>query len=576
MLKIANNACDNKFYILGKKLIFKDNINWHNPDWYNPDWYNPEYIKKIKKNYSQDIKYAWELSRLYHAPALALVYLKTGEQKYLDCYIKNINSWLDNNPFLTGVNWTNPMEASIRAINLIYSFNYLKDNKNISDSFWIKLLNNLYLHKIYIENNWEIYYKNNNHYLADLLGAFYLNLLFFNKNKIIIYKNLLKEFDKQFLPDGTNYEGSTSYHKLSTEMFLHFYNLCKQNNLKINNRLLIKLKRALKFIKLNKINKKEFLQIGDNDSGRVLSGIGYKKDEIPGPAIAQVAMAGRRVQDDKHGIFTCDNKNNYNFNCHAELVSASRNKKTKTLFHYKNFGLSIIKNNNYHITYRHPTFNKTQPTGHFHQDELSVTFAYNNTPIIVDPGTYLYTGNTKARNLFRSYGSHSTINYIQTKDPSFVAGMTSLFTLDKQEQKDTSIIKKNKNKYLIKNYFKNNNIKIIRNLLFHGSRIESGMTSACGANNQEKLIILDKIENSKNIIYLNFNLHQTIKIKKINNKKFELTDKNNNIFVLKSNVNLQTKKSFYSQRYGKIKKTLKIYLKIKINKNIIKTIIYKK
>ncbi|KKP24774.1 MAG: hypothetical protein SZ59_C0001G0092 [candidate division TM6 bacterium GW2011_GWF2_28_16] len=514
LLKIAGNACDNKFYILGKRLNFEN-------------------------NYSQDIKYAWELSRLYHTPALAKVYLKTQDKKYLNYLINNINSWIDNNPFLTGVNWINPMEVSIRAINLIYVFNYLKDNKNISDKFWVKLINNLYLHKIYIENNWEIYYKNNNHYLADLLGAFYLNLLFNNKNKIKIYKKLLSEFDKQFLPDGTNYEGSTCYHKLSTQMFLHFYYLCKKINLKLNNKLLIKLKRATKFIKLNKINKKDYLQIGDNDSGKILHG--FRLNDY---------WMLKRVQHDK--------KENQN-SCHPAPVRTERSRSAnhKTLFHYKNFGLTIIKNNNYHITYRHPTYNKNQPTGHFHQDELSVTLAYNNSPIIIDPGTYLYTGNIKARNLFRSYKSHSAFNYAQARN----SGISSLFTLNKQEQKDTSVIKKNKNKYLIKNYFKNNNIKIIRQLLFD--------------TDKDKIVLIDKVEGFITESQLNFIFHPDIKIKKINNNIFEITDKNNNIFEFKSTLNFCTQKHYYSSAYGKIRKCTKLISSEILTTQNIKTTITK-
>ncbi len=537
ILITADRACNNKFNILGKSIYFKNNINWHQDFKTNQiitSWKN-SYYKDIKiqtKKYNSDIKVPWELSRLYHVPALAKAFVETKNTKYLNCYLKNINSWINQNPFLIGVNWVNPMEVSIRAINLIHSFYFLKSDEtfnvnedSITNNFWVKLINNLYQHAIYLENNWEIYYKNNNHYLIDLLGYFYLCFLFEEKNKFKIaktktYKKLLKELDKQFMEDGTCYEGSTSYHKLSTEIFLHFYNLCKKNNLNIPDKMLIKLNKAINFIKLNTISKSSYLQIGDNDSSEILKNFKFKLQQ---------------------------NKN-----------------KSKEINHYKNFGLTIIKKNNWHISYRHPTYNKKQPTGHFHQDDLSVTFAYKNVPILVDPGTYLYTANKKYRDLLRSYKSHNTFYLEKTSNLT----EQDIFTLKKEEQSNSVIIKRNKHKILIKNYYKSKEtFNVSKNITFYRKLIFD--------KNKEKLLITDRINNSfnkspedkkTNLIIWNFIFHPDIKIERINNKSFIITDKNNNIFEFKSNLNFYTKKTPYSPKYGKAKKCLRLFAKKNLEK----------
>jgi len=47
--------------------------------------------------------------------------------------------------------------------------------------------------------------------------------------------------------------------------------------------------------------------------------------------------------------------------------------------------------------------------GHAHNDQLSFELAVDGQPLIVDPGSYLYTADASARNEFRSTMAHSTL-----------------------------------------------------------------------------------------------------------------------------------------------------------------------
>ncbi|MFH1461423.1 MAG: heparinase II/III family protein [bacterium] len=507
------------FKIFNKSIRFKNKINWHqdfNSNITIPAWQNA-YYQNIKiqaldnssfKRFHPDIKIPWELSRLQHIPKLALV---NDENTFKN----HINNWIDQNPFLIGVNWACPMDVAIRAINSIYGFHLFENKSLIDDQFWNKLINSLYQHAIYLENNFEIFYKPNNHYIADLIGYFYLCFLFdhkkhFQKAKIKTYKKILKQFDLQIQEDGTSYEGSTNYHKLVIEMFLHFYYLCKKNNLSLSDEFITKLNKAQEFIQDCADNSGNFVQIGDNDSGKILN--------------------------------------------NPPIINNTPIKQPNKTMHYPNFGLTIIKNNDWHITYRHSTYNKKQPTGHFHQDALSITLTYKGIPILIDPGTYVYNSNKKWRNLMRGYNSHNTF-YIDTENIE----AQDLFLLNKKEQNDTSQIIKEQNEISIKNFAQHKHAIAYRELIF----------------DRQKLFINDYWENNlQEISSWNFIFHPKIELKKINENKFEIFYESEKIFYLESSLIFLHKKGFYSREYGVIEKCPRLFAHKAIDKQKNKTVLY--
>ncbi len=534
IIKKADLATNNCFEIWGKQFCFKNKIDWHqdfktktnNNNW-KIAFYSDIKIKNPKSqnisDYNPDIKVPWELSRFQHLYFLGKAFQQTKDEKYTTTFQKQTSNWINENRFLIGVNWVCPMEIAIRAINFIYAFHFFKHSKKISIKFWQKIVCSLYDHMIYLENNWEESDKPNNHYLSDLIGYFYLTFFFSDfknirrKQKWII-KKLLKQFDHQIQADGASYEGSTSYHKLVTEIFWHFKILCETNNIKLPKQFHEKLNKMFEFIQNCTDHKSNFVQIGDNDSGRIL--------------YPPTSFILRQTQKQPYS-------------------------------HYPNFGLTIIvttiiknkncNNNCWRITFRHPTFNKKQPTGHFHQDELSITFSINGIPVLVDPGTYLYTANPFARNYFRSYRNHNTF-YLDEKQK-----FNDLFQLPRKAQKDNTKIENNKNKIIISNQTQNN---LKRILIFDKEK--------------EFLEIQDSIENStyNKTINWNFIFHPNINLeKKDNNWIIKIKDKK--VAKISSTLNFEKAQGFYSDGYGKIETCEKLVDRKQTPIKIIKTIFKK-
>jgi len=405
------------FDLLGSGKITFEQIPWHidfrlhkeNNEadiLFDPALYYKDYsIKSGTTEQSvKDIKVPWELSRLQHFFVLGYAFELSHDAQYLQAFEQQFLDWHEQNPFLLGSHWVCPMDVGIRAVNLVWAYHFFKNS--LSQDFLHNYVCSLYDHLFYLEHNWEVYdYKTSNHYLSDLIGYFYLCYFFYDQEKMHekaawCYQELLQEFEKQVFFEGSDYEGSTAYHGLVTEIFFHAEYLAKKMDFFLPEGFEQKLNRMFDFTKNCTPEKGQLVQIGDNDSGKILC----------------------------YGIT-------------KELIQVrTKNIPSSASMHYKEFGLSLLKTNDWHVTLRHHVYNQRQPSGHFHADVGSVTLAYQEIPIFVDPGSYLYTPSAVWRNRFRSTESHSTWN-LQGHDLMPVDDR--LFLLNIQEQQFCDLWEKN-------------------------------------------------------------------------------------------------------------------------------------
>ena len=116
--------------------------------------------------------------------------------------------------------------------------------------------------------------RNSNHYLSDIVGLVYLGLVFSEfkeakKWREFGIKELVKEMKKQVYPDGVDYEGSVSYHRLVTELFLSATLLCLKNGITFPGWYMERLEKMIEFVMYYTKPNGSSPQIGDNDDGRL-------------------------------------------------------------------------------------------------------------------------------------------------------------------------------------------------------------------------------------------------------------------------------------------------------------------
>lgn len=275
------------------------------------------------------------------------------------------------------------------GLKLIYHF---MDNAKISShSFdpypislrgvnWIKFLvkNNIYDSKVdeslfrqYLKLSHEIeYYLGANHLLENgfslLFAAFYFHdeKLFQQAENI-----LLRELQKQILPDGAHIELSTMYHRIILYRILDCINLMKNKRTE-NNGLEELLKEKASAV-LSWMNNMTFR------NGEMPSFNDAVKDGAPSPAQLKVYAKQLNVYTDSIAL--------------------------------KESGYRKITQLNYEIVVDAGNIMPSYNPGHTHADMLSFCLNINSKPVIVDCGTSTYENNL-LRKFERSTAAHNTVS----------------------------------------------------------------------------------------------------------------------------------------------------------------------
>lgn len=424
IIEQANRICQHEFDLLGSgtKRLGKS-IPW-NKD-FKADYYWPnKYYKKIQiidlGNFA-DVKVPWELSRFQHIFTLGKAYQITNDEKYAFEFREQIQDWIHKNPVEMTVNWTCTMDVAIRAVNWIAGYHLFKKSKVIKADFWNLFNNMLYQHGKYIIDNLENRGTHTgNHYLSNLVGLIWLGIYF--KSLKLNYKfkkytpsywlkfgliELQEELFVQVNTDGTNYEASTSYHRLVSELFLLTTLFCNINKHSFPKDFNNRLEKMFDFLMhLTKPNGFSPI-IGDADDGRLIITSDYfnwKKNDFR----HLLAIAGEYFnRDDFRNVGSLFQEDAIWVN--GSYKESSTNFKNLKTVYFPDGGYYILKNSNIYCCIRCGELSFRGEGVHSHNDQLSFDLTVKGEDFIIDPGSYVYTSDYKSRNLYRSTSMHNTL-----------------------------------------------------------------------------------------------------------------------------------------------------------------------
>lgn len=529
-------------------LDFKSGYRWSESTWYLDVRYG--HLPGV------DVKVPWELARMQHLPVLALACALAGEERQelpepgvlVREFRNQVLDFVAANPPRYGVNWHCTMDVAIRVTNWLVAYDLLRAcGACFDDRFEAVFRRSVYEHGRHIDANLEWSPElRGNHYLVNVAGLLFVAAYLPRTPEVDAWlafgvQELVAEVGHQFQADGSNFEASTSYQRLSAETVTYATALLlglpeakhaalweydwrafkkvpplRPDPLPLaplpgSGRLvtfpawyLERLERMAEFIVHSTGPGERVPQIGDNDSGRFLKLLptcrrlsvaaararyrnldGYQ--ELPDDAeywdeehldhrhlVAAInglfdrpdlaAFAGDReietaiIHELSGGVRVASYRSRKGrFGAERVRIPGSGGRAAELgapeagsvpgyqapgpslpgsdlrsgleLFGYPDFGLYIFRSRRVHLVVRCGSTGQDGYGGHAHNDQLSFELSIDDVPLVVDPGTYLYTALPEQRNRFRSTSMHNTLCPAGREQILWEAGPRGLFRL---------------------------------------------------------------------------------------------------------------------------------------------------
>jgi hypothetical protein len=365
----------------------------------------------------RDVKVPWELSRFAHAPLLVEAWRVTGERAYLDELYAQVEDWIESNPVARGVNWTCTMDVAIRAVNWAWALELGRGAILADRRFAALLLRGLLAHGRFVAGNLE---KGggatSNHYFSNLIGLLVLGSIFRgtpegDQWRRFAAAEIEKENAAQTYLDGVDYEASTSYHRMMTEMALVGLLLIERAGTTTPG-LRERVTRMAGYVAHYLRPDGRGPQIGDNDDGRVLELGRHGSDRRDHRGT--LAWAGAILDDAALYSLGAAAREEAFWLLGPAVVTAlearaSRAGVVRTSAVFPEAGMAILRHEDLHLTLDAGPVGLRGEGAHAHNDTLSFELHAAGEDLIVDPGTADYTVDLARRDRFRATAAHNTV-----------------------------------------------------------------------------------------------------------------------------------------------------------------------
>lgn len=367
-------------------------------------------IDYLNKGRPSDVKVPWELSRLQWVLPLGQAYMLTTDERYANAVRDIVDQWITANPFGWTVNWSCTMEPALRILSWTWLFHVFARSKSWADpAFRSRFLSTLYLHGLFTEKHIERSAINGNHLTADAAALVFAGIFFQGVGAADRWhdegwKTLRHEIALQVHPDGVDFEASSAYHRLVTELFLLPARFRLAAGLQVPSDYSSRLVAMGRFIATYSRSDGTSPNWGDADDGRALPlGTQPLGDHRYLTGLIALTFGDTSLMEMPWG--TGDE-----IVWHDGWESLSRKLPDKPLNStaFRDGGVYVLRSDRSHVFIDCGPIGLAGLGGHGHNDALSFEAWLDRCPLIIDPGSFVYTASFEERNAFRSTDKHNT------------------------------------------------------------------------------------------------------------------------------------------------------------------------
>ena len=422
IVNIADAVCAGQFPFLGygtPTLGFPP--RWNLDFVSGMDWpLVPAEKISIVRHDGSDVKVPWELSRLQHVPILGRAHLLTGHEPYRAAAIDLVADWIEQNPVGMGVNWTGPMEAALRAMSICFLVNLLGPARVNEKDWFRKVEASLREHLLYVESHIEFsHLYRGNHYLANIVGLLCLSVFLegpgMAARRAAYARKIQHEMLLQVYEDGGNYEASTGYQVLVTQLFTSASLLMRSEGITPDPSFLGRLRAMYRWMATLADSDGRLPQVGDCDDGRVellfddLDQMGrVPVKQRNSLKIASFLGLGMTLLEDSPSAHSEDALW-YGVGANQPASEGSASLRPSSIKVLPQSGVAAARKDSAEVLFFALPNGIGGKGSHTHNDKLSIVLRIAAEELLCESGTCCYTRNAEARNRFRGTAAHNVL-----------------------------------------------------------------------------------------------------------------------------------------------------------------------
>lgn len=416
----AESLCAHRFTIFAYPEIDAGRtIRWRR-DWVHGIESGSEHWSRIAYlDFAQvgDSKIVWEPNRHQHFFTLGQAWILTGDERYAEECLAQLDDWLRANPYPHGINWASSLEAAFRAWSWLWALHLLSGSRALTGACLGAITAGLAQHARYIAENLSTYFSPNTHLLGEGFALFAIGLLLPELKDAPAWRDtgraiVLQQMERQVRPGGAHIEQSSSYHRYALEFFLCAALLAERNGCAFPVSYERGLHAMLEFSLETAWPSGRQPMTGDADGGQVLR-LAPRTPNDHRPLLgvaaawrgnAEFARAAGRPTEEALWILGPAAAEQFATTSPGELPAYSSV--------FRSSGL-VVQRSGSGPRARCLLFD-AGPQGmdicaHGHCDALQIVCSADGVEWLIDPGTFVYTSSREWRDFFRSTRAHSTV-----------------------------------------------------------------------------------------------------------------------------------------------------------------------
>lgn len=378
-----------------------------------------------------DAKVVWEPNRHHQLVVLARAYRATGQNRYAEAIIEQLESWLAQCPFGFGMNWRSPLELATRLINWVWAFDLIAEYTSWPTGFQQRLLDAVHLQLWDVARKYSRGSSANNHLIGEACGVFVATSYFTQlpgaaELRREAHAILEREIVAQTYPSGATREQAFGYHLFVLQLFLHAGMVARRAAENFSAAYWQRLERMFEFAgALSEGGSPP--SFGDADDGYVLDLGDSPRDVAALMRVGQLVFPGApmagaaRLAESAYWIFGSDAAQ-----CDPwpPLSSTDAPLQSKA---FPDAGYYLLQwgapgaRDRVSVLFDCGELGFTALAAHGHADALSFTVSAFGIEIFVDPGTFDYFTHPEWRQYFRGTPAHNTLS-VDGQDQSVLLG----------------------------------------------------------------------------------------------------------------------------------------------------------